>query len=147
MRVRFAYMRAGVGKHALVGFHHHGRDLRVAGRFGGHFQHQRVIIFIQGLSPGEQPRNLVRLRFSVHLGNTIIDDAADHFRNNGVFIGEVAVDLPDAQLRLAGDLRHAGSVKTMTAKAVTCGSDDFILPDLLPGGQGVAHGFLRGDIK
>jgi len=55
--------------------------------------------------------------------------------------------LPDAQLRLAGDLRHAGSVKTMTAKAVTCGSDDFILPDLLPGGQGVAHGFLRGDIK
>lgn len=45
-----------------------------------------------------------------------------------VFVTEIAIDLSDAEPGFAGDLRHAGSVKSTGAKAAARGGDDFVLP-------------------
>ncbi len=64
---------------------------------------------------------------NIHLGNTKIDDSADHLFNDGIFISEVTVNLPNAKLSFAGNLRHTGGMKTIATKAPTGGVDDFIL--------------------
>jgi hypothetical protein len=66
-------------------------------------------------------------RFALHLLNARVDDAADHLFDNRVFVAEITVNLPDAELRLAGDLRHAGGVKSAGAKAAARGGDDLVL--------------------
>lgn len=58
------------------------------------------------------------------------DDAVDDFLDNRVFIGEIAIDLPDAELRALGDFRHAGGVEAVAAEAGFRRFDDLIAAGL-----------------
>src|SRR5471030_2175118 len=48
------------------------------------------------------------------------------FFDNGVFVGEITINLPHAELRRFGYLCHAGTVKTVLTKTQSGGGDDLV---------------------
>lgn len=113
-------------------FGHH----RVARGLGGHFQHQHVIGFAlarllkqraRRQRAGDQVDVIAKVFQPLHLAG---DDAVDDFLDNRVFIGEIAIDLPDAELRALGDFRHAGGVEAVAAEAGFRRFDDLIAAGL-----------------
>ncbi|MNG99680.1 hypothetical protein D3C79_588580 [compost metagenome] len=147
MRIHPLQILADMTKQPRFRIAEHFRDHRVTRGFGGDLQHQHMVSFVftrllelgAGCqSAGNQVNVIAQILQTAHFTG---DDAIDDFFDDRVFIGKVAVDLTDAELRTLGDFRHAGGVKTMLTKTKFRRIDNLIAAGLRFGLPAVAGGY------
>ena len=82
-------------------------------------------------SSSQDGREIHLLVASQHPLQPLGDDALDDCVHNGFLAGEVAVDLPDAHLRLFRDLPHARGVEPVTHDTVLRRRNNLAAPELI----------------